>query len=156
MWLDDHRTALYRFFDADGALLYIGITVNVEQRWAEHERSKPWWPQVVEKRVEWFDTRTLALIAELAAIKGERPVHNVAGAPGAYEGRPLAANEVRPGTVRAQFTEYVERARYRGEVAVIVDRTRERKPAAVLVSFDFYVRACEALGEERVLVTPES
>lgn len=49
--------------------------------------------------------------------------------------------------------EVISRARYADEPTILVNRGKE---AAVVVSFDFYVRACEALGEERVLVTPES
>lgn len=43
--------------------------------------------------------------------------------------------------------EVIARARYRGESTVLINRGRE---AAVIVPFDFYERACEALGEERV------
>lgn len=49
--------------------------------------------------------------------------------------------------------EVISRARYADEPTILVNRGKE---AAVIVPFDFYVRACEALGEERVLVTPES
>ena len=47
--------------------------------------------------------------------------------------------------------EVISRARYAGETTVLVNRGKE---AAVVVPFDFYERACAALGEERVLVTP--
>lgn len=49
--------------------------------------------------------------------------------------------------------EVISRARYADEATILVNRGKE---AGVIVSFDFYVRACEALGEKRVLVTPES
>lgn len=152
MWLDDHRTALYRLFDAEGALLYVGITVNVEQRWTEHERAKPWWPQVAEKRVEWFENRPLALTAELQAIKTERPIHNVVGTPEAYKRRELAHEEVGGGALRANLAEYIGRVQHRGEEIVIVDGTKRRKRIAALVSLDFYERALTALGEDRELV----
>lgn len=45
--------------------------------------------------------------------------------------------------------EVISRARYGGEATILVNREKE---AAVIVPFDFYVRACEVLGEERVLV----
>lgn len=154
MWLDDHRTALYRFFDEGGTLLYVGITANLDERLAHHERFKPWWPQVAEKRVEWFDTRPPALVAELTAIKTEHPLHNVIGTPGAYRRRDLAPNEVASGVLRARLSEYVARVQDGDGEAVIVDGTRQRKRVAVLVGMDFYERALEALGEQRVLVTP--
>lgn len=150
MWLDGYRTALYRFFDEGGALLYVGITADVEVRWLNHERYKPWWPQVAEKRVEWFDNRPDALAAELEAIRSERPVHNVIGTPEAHKRRDLAAEEVGSGALRAQFAEYIGRAQYSGEAVVIVDGTRKRKRVAALVSMDFYERALAALGETRV------
>ena len=152
MWLDDHRTALYRLFDAEGVLLYVGITVHVEQRWIEHERAKPWWPLVTEKRVDWFESRTLALAAELQAIKTEHPVHNVIGTPDAHKRRELAPEEVGGGALRANLAEYIGRVQHRGEEVVIVDGTKRRKRIAALVSMDFYERALEALGEQRVLV----
>jgi len=49
--------------------------------------------------------------------------------------------------------EVISRARFAEEPTILVNRGRE---AGVIVSYDFYERACEALGEQRVLVTPES
>ena len=72
------RTAVYRFYDARGRLLYVGITMNIKQRWAEHERM-PWWPQVARRKVVWYDTRAKAAASELKAIREEGPVHNIAG-----------------------------------------------------------------------------
>jgi predicted GIY-YIG superfamily endonuclease len=33
---------LYRFYDADRALLYVGVTTSPMKRWSEHRRSE-WW-----------------------------------------------------------------------------------------------------------------
>lgn len=41
----------------------------------------------------------------------------------------------------------ISRARFAGEPTILINRGAE---AAVIVPFDFYVRACAALGEERV------
>ncbi|MFF4403775.1 type II toxin-antitoxin system prevent-host-death family antitoxin [Streptomyces sp. NPDC001404] len=43
--------------------------------------------------------------------------------------------------------EVISRARYAGETTVLINRGKE---AAVIVPFDFYERALEALGETRV------
>ncbi|RLU79255.1 hypothetical protein CTZ27_37050 [Streptomyces griseocarneus] len=43
--------------------------------------------------------------------------------------------------------EVISRARYAGETTVLINRGKE---AAVIVPFDFYERACAALGEDRV------
>ena len=72
------RTALYRLLNADGALLYVGITNNPEVRWKAHSRKKPWWPEVSEKTVKWFDDRMAAATAEARAIRLEAPRWNVA------------------------------------------------------------------------------
>ncbi len=146
MYLDDHRTALYRFFDADGALLYVGITHDIEQRWAAHERDKPWWPQVAERPVEWFESRRLALQAELKAIREEAPVHNVTGKSWAETRRELAEDERTVAQVRANLTEFCQVARYTGQVTFIVDTTKKRSRVAVLVSSDFYRQAKAALA----------
>ncbi|MEU5426905.1 type II toxin-antitoxin system prevent-host-death family antitoxin [Streptomyces olivoreticuli] len=52
--------------------------------------------------------------------------------------------------------EVISRARYAGETTVLINRGKE---AAVIVPYDFYERACAALGEKRVPVagaTPEA
>jgi len=74
----NRRTALYRLFDADDRLLYVGIAFNPEARWNEH-RGKAWWPSVVRKSVEWHPTRLVALEAEARAIEAESPRHNRLG-----------------------------------------------------------------------------
>jgi predicted GIY-YIG superfamily endonuclease len=70
------RTALYRLSNADGELLYIGISRHPEARWKQHEKDKLWWPQVAEKDVTWFDARLDAGQAEQEAILVERPRYN--------------------------------------------------------------------------------
>lgn len=72
------RTALYRLYDADGVLLYVGIAKDPEQRWQGHAYSanSPWWPLVARKTVTWFPSREVADLAETEAIKDERPIHN--------------------------------------------------------------------------------
>lgn len=72
---DDH--ALYRFYASDGALLYIGITLNPGARWPKHRDNKPWWSEVAEVRLESHPSRQAVLDAERAAIIDERPRYNV-------------------------------------------------------------------------------
>lgn len=76
------RTALYRLYDADKTLLYVGVTDAPSARWIQHSRDKPWWPEVAMKEVEWYSSRREALSAESAAISAEAPAYNVMGAPG--------------------------------------------------------------------------
>ena len=69
-------TALYRFYDSEDALLYVGITKNITQRWSQHKKTKSWWRKVASREVVWFDSRPRALLAERRAIVAERPLHN--------------------------------------------------------------------------------
>jgi hypothetical protein len=72
----NERTALYRLFDTGGRLLYVGISNDPGFRWKQHQSVKPWWRQVADKQVAWYDTRVLAFQAEALAIHTESPVHN--------------------------------------------------------------------------------
>lgn len=74
---DAERCALYRFYDADDRLLYVGISNDPESRWNGHRYSIKRWPSLVTRRaVDWFDTRPEAEAAEVAAIKEEKPRFN--------------------------------------------------------------------------------
>jgi predicted GIY-YIG superfamily endonuclease len=79
--------ALYRFFDTEGELLYVGITVNPGTRWAEH-KNKPWWSGVASATLEQFPSRDAAEEAEITAIRAENPRYNVTHSPRRV-GKPL-------------------------------------------------------------------
>ncbi|MFF4403637.1 GntR family transcriptional regulator [Streptomyces sp. NPDC001404] len=70
------RTALYRLYDADDRLLYVGISSMPRTRWQQHASSKDWWPDVATREVEWHETRVGAAAAEAEAIRAEKPAHN--------------------------------------------------------------------------------
>lgn len=76
----NERTALYRLFDADDVLLYVGISKHFGRRWQEHESSQPWWHEVDHQTVHWYPTREAAAAAEVEAIKAENPKYNIAHA----------------------------------------------------------------------------
>lgn len=78
--IGEQRTALYRFYDADERLLYVGITNDPWRRWRQHVLEKSWYPQVKHQAVTWYDDRTAAEVAEYVAIRCERPRFNIAGA----------------------------------------------------------------------------
>lgn len=73
----DKATALYRLYDADEALLYVGIAVDPPVRLRIHSGEKTWWPQVARHTVEWHPDRPSAEVAEVAAIVTEKPRYNV-------------------------------------------------------------------------------
>lgn len=70
-------TSLYRHYDAEGALLYIGISLSWPSRTREHAGGSRWFDQVARVEIENFDTREEALTAEREAIKREKPKFNV-------------------------------------------------------------------------------
>ncbi|MFB7548563.1 GntR family transcriptional regulator [Streptomyces sp. NPDC056154] len=96
------RTALYRLYNREGHLLYVGVAAIPERRWAQHQETKEWWPKVERKAVEWFDSREEALDAETRAIQAEKPCHNHQNKPSAIfsQIKPQRLNEVPNGTWR--------------------------------------------------------
>lgn len=70
------KTALYRHFDADGQLLYVGISLNAINRLREHGEGSPWFDDIARVEIEYFPNRLLASQAEAVAIAEENPVHN--------------------------------------------------------------------------------
>jgi hypothetical protein len=69
------RTQLYRHFDADDRLLYVGISISAVIRLYEH-RSSSWFYKIAKITIETFDTRQRAVEAERRAIVEERPSYN--------------------------------------------------------------------------------
>jgi hypothetical protein len=106
------RTALYRFFDSAGALLYVGITASPSTRFTLHSKKSPWWKYVDHARtaVEYHETRILAAAAELAAIKSEGPKWNIAGVSG-MGGRPATVLTEEQELLLGQADEAVRQAR---------------------------------------------
>lgn len=70
-------TSLYRLYDADDRLLYVGISYNYWTRFGQHEGGKAWWRDVTRTTVEHFASREAALDAERQAIVDEEPLHNI-------------------------------------------------------------------------------
>jgi predicted GIY-YIG superfamily endonuclease len=67
---------MYRLFDADQRLLYVGVTRDLCRRLREHRKAAPWWADVASATTEvypnWFAVRQ----AERATIADENPKHN--------------------------------------------------------------------------------
>jgi predicted GIY-YIG superfamily endonuclease len=72
--------AVYRCFDKDGALLYIGVTDSPGARHGSHRREKKWWSEVDEVEWTFYSTYGPALDAETDAIETEAPRYNAGGA----------------------------------------------------------------------------
>lgn len=69
--------AVYRMFDAQRRLLYVGRTKDPGQRFADHS-VKRWFPLVATITLEWFPSLTAADLAERQAIREESPWYNIA------------------------------------------------------------------------------
>lgn len=72
----DQPTRVYRFYDARGRLLYVGLSMNFGLRLVKH-RQRSWWPLVKVIRFEFYEGREAAKAAEWAAIANENPIYNV-------------------------------------------------------------------------------
>ena len=76
---DEHRRlphAVYRLYDTAGDLLYVGMSHDPELRWKSLASTKPWWPKVARKTVEWVGDFPATRDVEASAIKDERPRYN--------------------------------------------------------------------------------
>lgn len=73
------ETALYRLYDAEDRLLYVGITVNLQDRMSDHQKQS-WWLRVASRTVTLHASRREAAKAEMVAIHDEHPLLNLTGA----------------------------------------------------------------------------
>lgn len=72
------RTTLYRHFDEQGTLLYVGISNDAIYRLKQHAGDKKCWvDDIASMTIERFATRSDAMIAEKNAIKNELPKYNI-------------------------------------------------------------------------------
>lgn len=70
---------LYRFYDDQGVLLYVGITMTASHRFMSHRSEQLWWSEVKWINIEDHPDEGSARAAELAAIRSESPKYNIAG-----------------------------------------------------------------------------
>lgn len=70
-------TQLYRHYDGDGVLLYVGISLNTIGRLAQHKFESGWFNQIASITITTYQSRKEALDAEAEAIEREAPVFNV-------------------------------------------------------------------------------
>lgn len=73
------KDIIYRFYAADGALLYIGVTGwswGGPIRWGHHKRSAQWWPLAAQVSVEVLPRGCNRENRERLAIRAEKPRFN--------------------------------------------------------------------------------
>lgn len=68
---------VYRYFDADNRLLYIGSSLNLPKRFSQHKLSSAWEGLSNRVEVENYDTIEEARYEEKMAIYKEYPKYNV-------------------------------------------------------------------------------
>ena len=69
-------TSVYRYYDTDDVLIYVGITGRGVARNIEHNKSKEWWPHVARQEIDHFATREEALAEERRLIGTHLPPFN--------------------------------------------------------------------------------
>lgn len=71
------ETQLYRHFDNEGGLLYVGVSLSAVKRLGQHKSHSHWYAKIARVEIERFDTRESALAAERSAVLAESPVCNI-------------------------------------------------------------------------------
>lgn len=74
-WLIE-RSCLYRFYDVNDVLLYVGVTRDVSARFGAHRRDAAWWLEAARVEVTFHESMAAAEAAEAVAIVTERPLYN--------------------------------------------------------------------------------
>lgn len=144
-------TCLYRYFDAAGRLLYVGISADPLVRMEAHKGGR-WWRSIRSATFEWFDTRREAMEAEKVAIKAEGPIHNVTH----VDRDPDLILQPEPGA-RYNCKLLVEELRHLfadADEHVGASLGSARRLARVFgVSYPTMLKACQQLNEEKVVCT---
>jgi predicted GIY-YIG superfamily endonuclease len=71
------KTELYRHFDKNKTLLYVGVSLSCAARLAQHRDHAHWFKDVDSVTIERFSTRREALEAEKIAVVSENPKCNI-------------------------------------------------------------------------------
>jgi predicted GIY-YIG superfamily endonuclease len=77
--MSERLHTLYRFYDADGVLLYVGRTTDPTSRLRAHRQAKPWWPDIARIEMQHLASPSALADAEIRAIRDEAPLYNIAG-----------------------------------------------------------------------------
>lgn len=73
----DYPHTVYRLFDDQDTLLYVGLTCrDLHTRLRHHERHKSWWSKVVEIETAQHPDKASAIADELNTIETRVPPYN--------------------------------------------------------------------------------
>lgn len=67
---------LYRIWDDNEVLLYIGMTGDIDQRLRHHKKHSNWWCDPMWVEIETYPNRWTVVEAEWRAIGSEIPIAN--------------------------------------------------------------------------------
>lgn len=85
----DWNHVLYRLFNSEGDLIYIGITNNIKARFQQHLSEQSWWGEVADCQTEFHRDRSTLERIEADEIASLRPRHNKRGNPDRRATRPI-------------------------------------------------------------------
>lgn len=75
--LINKRHYVYRHFDAEGRVLYVGCSIDVERRFRQHLFESTWWAmKVARTKITVHPTRAEGRRVEKAEIRNLEPLHN--------------------------------------------------------------------------------
>lgn len=72
---------VYRMYDEDSQLLYVGISKTLATRLTQHHRDKPWSHEIASVVGKRYSSRDAARAAEIEAIRTENPRYNIQDRP---------------------------------------------------------------------------
>jgi excinuclease UvrABC nuclease subunit len=78
----EQTTHLYRHFNKNGDLLYVGISNNALSRLSQHKNNASWFDNISRIEMESHPNREAALKAEKVAIRTEKPFFNISSTKG--------------------------------------------------------------------------
>ncbi|MDF1606933.1 GIY-YIG nuclease family protein [Hoeflea sp. YIM 152468] len=124
--------AVYRHFDENDQLLYIGQSLNPLRRMEEHKYQSDWFDSIAKVTIEKFNEHAAALVAEAAAIRAEKPMHNVQYA------RTKAERHKTPRADRqAEMRQRCEASRLEGAAIIGLTRTLPERECAEFMRSNF-------------------
>jgi len=91
---------LYRHFDKDGRLLYVGISLHAILRLTQHRADSHWFDDIATTTIKKFKSKDDAIRAEVRAIRHEKPLYNISRAKrpdASYRRRITTVNKLRDG-----------------------------------------------------------
>ena len=80
------RQVIYRHFDAEDNLLYVGQSLRPMVRLETHRSASDWYYDIAKVTLDWLEPGVSASEVEQAAIRSEMPKYN---SPLRQKGRPL-------------------------------------------------------------------